>query len=247
MRFEICANSVESCIAARDGGAQRVELCAGLSEGGTTPSYGEIALAREIIGIKLHVIIRPRGGDFHYSCLEVRTMLKDIEMARSLGVDGVVFGALHTTGRVDKSAMQELIAASNGLSKTFHRAFDVCLDPFEALEEIIDLGCDRILTSGQAQTAEAGIGILKKLQNQANGRITIMAGCGVNRHNINRIACETGIREFHFSAHNSFNSLMTHRNPSVSMSNILPVDEYQYSKTTAAKVKEIIDAATSSI
>ena len=156
MRFEICANSVESCIAARDGGAQRVELCAGLSEGGTTPSYGEIALAREITGIKLHVIIRPRGGDFHYSCLEVRTMLKDIEMARSLGVDGVVFGALHTTGRVDKSAMQELIAASNGLSKTFHRAFDVCLDPFEALEEIIDLGCDRILTSGQAQTAEAG-------------------------------------------------------------------------------------------
>ena len=144
MKFEICTNSVESCIAARDGGAQRVELCAGLSEGGTTPSYGEIALAREITGIKLHIIIRPRGGDFHYSPLEIRTMIKDIEMARHLGVDGVVFGALCTTGKVDRVLMQELIAVADGLSKTFHRAFDVCLDPFEALEAFIDLGCDHI-------------------------------------------------------------------------------------------------------
>jgi copper homeostasis protein len=149
-QIEICTNSVESCLAAQEGGANRVELCAGIPEGGTTPSYGEIAIAREVLThTRLHVIIRPRGGDFLYSDIEIRTMLKDIEIARRLGADGVVFGCLTADGEVDLTSMQILMEASKGLSVTFHRAFDVCRNPQKALEEIIELGCNRILTSGQ--------------------------------------------------------------------------------------------------
>ena len=161
-QFEVCANSVESCLAAQAGGADRVELCAGIPEGGTTPSYGEISTARDMLTTtRLHVIIRPRGGDFLYSPIEVRTMLKDIEMARQLGADGVVFGCLTANGEIDLPVMQELMKASQGLSVTFHRAFDVCRDPEKALEQIIELGCNRILTSGQQATAELGIPLLK--------------------------------------------------------------------------------------
>lgn len=157
-QFEICTNSVESCLAAQEGGADRVELCAGIPEGGTTPSYGEIAIAREVLAhTRLHVIIRPRGGDFLYSDIEIRTMLKDIEIARKLGADGVVFGCLTAEGEVDLPVMQKLMEAAQGLSVTFHRAFDVCRNPQKALEQIIKLGCNRILTSGQQPTAELGI------------------------------------------------------------------------------------------
>ena len=139
-QIEICTNSVESCLAAQEGGANRVELCAGIPEGGTTPSYGEIAIAREVLThTRLHVIIRPRGGDFLYSDIEIRTMLKDIEIARRLGADGVVFGCLTADGEVDLTSMQILMEASKGLSVTFHRAFDVCRNPQKALEEIIEL------------------------------------------------------------------------------------------------------------
>ena len=180
--FEVCTNSVESCIAAQEGGANRVELCAGIPEGGTTPSYGEIAMAREVLTTtRLHVIIRPRGGDFLYSPIEIKTMLKDIEMARRLGADGVVFGCLTANGEIDVPVMEQLMEASEGLSVTFHRAFDVCRDASKALEQIINLGCDRILTSGQQATAELGIPLLKELRERAKGRITLLAGCGVKR------------------------------------------------------------------
>ena len=189
--FEVCTNSVESCIAAQEGGANRVELCAGIPEGGTTPSYGEIAMAREVLTTtRLHVIIRPRGGDFLYSPIEIKTMLKDIEMARRLGADGVVFGCLTANGEIDVPVMEQLMEASEGLSVTFHRAFDVCRDASKALEQIINLGCDRILTSGQQATAELGIPLLKELRERAKGRIILLAGCGVNEKNICRIAKE---------------------------------------------------------
>ena len=243
MKFEVCANSVASCIAARDGGAHRVELCAGIPEGGTTPSYGEVITAREITGIKLHVIIRPRGGDFLYSSTEINIMLKDIELMNKARVDGVVFGCLTPEGDVDKSIMKELISAAKGMSVTFHRAFDVCRDPYTALEEIIDLGCDRILTSGQASTAEKGIPLLQKLNEQAADRITLMAGCGVNKDNIHRIAQETNIKEFHFSAREMMKSRMIYRNQNVSMGGTISIDEYSYPETTADKVKQIIKAA----
>lgn len=242
-QFEVCANSVESCLAAQAGGANRVELCAGIPEGGTTPSYGEISMAREVLDItRLHVIIRPRGGDFLYSPMEVKTMLKDIEMAKHLGVDGVVFGCLTTNGEIDFTVMQELMKASQGLSVTFHRAFDVCRNPKEALEQIIELGCHRILTSGQQATAEQGIPLLKELQEQAAGRIILLAGCGVNEKNIARIALETGIQEFHFSARESIKSEMEYKNESVSMGGTVHIDEYKRNVTTARRVMDTIQA-----
>lgn len=242
-QFEICSNSVESCIAAQDGGANRVELCAGIPEGGTTPSYGEIATAREVLKTtRLHVIIRPRGGDFLYSPIEVKTMLKDIDVAKQLGADGVVFGCLKADGEIDLPVMRELMKASEGLSVTFHRAFDVCRDAKKALEQIIDLGCNRILTSGQQPTAELGIPLLKDLQQQAAGRIILLAGCGVNEKNISRIAKETGIQEFHFSARESIKSNMSYKNEAVSMGGTVHIDEYERNVTTAQRVRNTIQA-----
>lgn len=245
-RFEVCANSVESCLAAQAGGADRVELCAGIPEGGTTPSYGEISVARELLSTtRLHVIIRPRGGDFLYSPVEVKTMLKDIEMARQLGADGVVFGCLTAEGEIDILVMQELMKASQGLSVTFHRAFDVCRHPQKALEQIIELGCNRILTSGQQPTAEQGIPLLKELQEQAAGRIILLAGCGVNEKNISRIASETGIREFHFSARKTIKSEMIYKNESVSMGGTVHIDEYERNVTATQRVMDTIQAVKS--
>ncbi|MCH5329036.1 MAG: transglutaminase domain-containing protein [Coprobacter sp.] len=200
-QFEICANGVESSIAAQEGGAHRVELCAGIPEGGTTPSYGEIKQARQhLTRTRLHVIIRPRGGDFIYTPLEAERMLTDIGIARQLGADGVVFGCLTPEGDIDTDLCRELMKAAQGMSVTFHRAFDCCRHPRQALEEIIALGCHRLLTSGQQPTAEAGIPLLRELHRQAGTRIALMAGCGVNEENIVRLHRETGITQFHFSA-----------------------------------------------
>ena len=242
-QFEVCANSVESCLAAQAGGADRVELCAGIPEGGTTPSYGDIATARELLThTRLHVIIRPRGGDFLYTPLEQRIMLKDIENARRLGVDGVVFGCLTPEGDIDIALMKQLLEAAQGMSVTFHRAFDVCRQPKQALETLIQLGCYRILTSGAQPTAEQGIPLLKELQAQADGRIILLAGCGVNENNIARIASETGIREFHFSAREQLTSGMQFRNEAVSMGGTVCIDEYSRPVTTAERVRKTIGA-----
>lgn len=243
--YEVCANSVRSCLAAQEAKAHRVELCAALPEGGTTPSYGEIATARELLSIKMHVIIRPRGGDFLYSPVELKCMLRDIEMCRKLGVDGVVFGCLTKNGDINLVQIKEMIAASQGMSVTFHRAFDLCRNPQEALEQIIKLGCDRILTSGQQITAVEGIPLLKKLNKQAAGRITLLAGAGVNAGNIKKIAMETGINEFHFSARTNYASEMQFRNTEVSMGGTVRIDEYQLPFTTPEKVKEIIQSLES--
>lgn len=242
-QFEVCANSVESCIAAQAGGADRVELCAGIPEGGTTPSYGDILIAREVLQqTKLHIIVRPRGGDFLYSSTEQRIMLKDIENARHLGADGVVFGCLTAEGDVDIPLMEQLMKASQGMSVTFHRAFDVCRNPQKAIEDIIALGCGCILTSGQQSTAEQGIPLLKELQQQASGRIILLAGCGVNEANIAHIARETGIREFHFSARENIESSMLYHNSAVSMGGTVHIDEYTHTITTAERVKRTIGA-----
>lgn len=241
--FEICANSVESCIAAQEGGADRVELCAGIPEGGTTPSYGEISIARELLNIKLHVIIRPRAGDFLYSSTEIQAMLKDIEMVKKIGADGIAVGCLTPEGAIDMPVMKEIMKVAGGLSVTFHRAFDVCRNPQKAMEEIIDLGCDRILTSGQQPTAESGIPLLKELHKQAAGRIILLAGCGVNEKNIAYIASETGIKEFHFSAREKVSSGMQYRNPSVSMGGSVHIDEYARLITTAERVRNTIQCS----
>lgn len=243
-KIEICANSVESAMKAQEGGAYRVELCAGIPEGGTTPSFGEIRMARQLLQhTKLHVIIRPRGGDFFYNHLEQEIMLHDIKVARQLGADGVVFGCLTAEGDIDIPAMKKLMNAVGEMSVTFHRAFDMCRNPKEALEQIIELGCNRILTSGQEANAVAGIPLLKELVEQANGRIIIMPGCGVNPSNIRQIAEETGAHEFHFSGRSTYESGMIYRNAKVSMGGTVKIEEYQKDVTDP----EIVKAAVAEI
>ena len=238
-RFEICANSVASCIAAQEGGADRVELCAGIPEGGTTPSFGMIWNARESIDIALNVIIRPRGGDFLYNESELAEMLFDISAAKELGVDGLVFGCLNPDGSVDMENMALLMEAAGDTPVTFHRAFDHTSDPFKALEDIISLGCRRILTSGCRPTAMEGAEMLAQLVEKAGDRIIIMPGCGVNESNIAEIARLSGAREFHFSARESVESSMIFRNPKVAMGS--EEDPYGTVQTTARRVAATIE------
>ena len=238
-RFEICANSVASCVAAQEGGADRVELCAGIPEGGTTPSYGMIRNARENISIALNVIIRPRGGDFLYSESEIKEMIYDIQAAKELGADGLVFGCLNPDGTVDMKTMSRLMEAAGDTPVTFHRAFDHTNDPFKALEDIISLGCARILTSGCRPTALEGADLLSRLVEKAGERIIIMPGCGVRENNIAEIARLSGAREFHFSARESVESGMIFRNPEVAMGS--EDDPYGYVLTTARRVAATIE------
>lgn len=198
--FEVCANGVESCLAAQAAGADRVELCASMPEGGTTPSYGEIKVTRQLLTTtRLHVIIRPRGGDFCYTDLEAERMIEDIRMCRELGVDGVVFGCLTQEGDIDQVLCQRLMQECQGLSVTFHRAFDCARHPEEAMEQIIALGFNRILTSGQQPKAIDGTDLLRRLNEQADDRIILLAGSGIDETNIDHIQQVTGIHEFHFS------------------------------------------------
>ncbi len=242
IKIENCANSVESALKAQEGGAYRVELCAGIPEGGTTPSYGEIKCARKLLkATKLNVIIRPRGGDFLYSELEQEIMIEDIKIARECGADGVVFGCLTAQGDVDMPLMKRLMQEVGDMSVTFHRAFDVCRDPKKALEDIISLDIDRILTSGQEENAEKGIPLLKELVEQAGDRIIIMPGCGVNPNNIARIAKMTGAKEFHFSGRSATESKMLYRNPKVSMGGIVKIEEYSREVTDPTKIRMAID------
>ncbi len=196
--LEICCDSSAAVDAAVEGGAGRVELCADLPLDGLTPPD---ALVRHAVaaGIRVHVLIRLRAGNFVYDTAEADVMLRAIERARRLGAHGVVIGALTPEGDINVPLCRRLVAAAEGLSITFHRAFDVCRAPLQALEQIIALGCHRLLTSGQASTAEAGIPLLRALVTQAAGRILIMPGAGVNPGNVARIAQATGAVELHGS------------------------------------------------
>ena len=216
-----------------------MELCAGIPEGGTTPSYGMIRSARECISIALNVIIRPRGGDFLYSEEEINEMLYDIKVAKELGADGLVFGCLLPDGSVDKVNMARLMEAAGDTPVTFHRAFDHSSDPMQALEDIIELGCARILTSGCRPTALEGAGLLAKLVEKAGDRLIIMPGCGVKESNIAEIARLSGAREFHFSAREPVLSGMVFRNPEVAMGS--EDDPYGTVQTTARRVAATIE------
>ncbi len=241
-KFEICANSVESCIAAQEGGADRVELCANIPEGGTTPSFGMIKEARKAIHIGLNVIIRPRGGDFLYSPSEINQMIYDIEIVKTLGVDGLVFGCLTKEGEVDIKNMKILMEAAGNTPVTFHRAFDHCCKPLKALEEIIELGCVRILSSGLKPNALEGANTLAQLVKAAGTRIIIMPGAGVCENNIAEIAKITGAKEFHFSAREIKPSAMIFRNPDVTLG--AEEDAYSIPVTTKRKVENTIKQIT---
>lgn len=214
--LEIVAFSLESCQIAQAGGASRIELCGGRPEGGTTPSIGLLSQALEICNIPIYVMIRPRGGDFLYSMTEIQVMLADIAVLRTLNPAGFVFGALDAHGNLDIEAMEMLIEACSGFPVTFHRAFDMCADPFKCIDELIELGVENILTSGQHQKAVAGLKNLYEYKKYAAGRINIMAGSGVMPNNIQLIA-NAGINHFHFSATEKINSVMEFKNDTVKM------------------------------
>jgi copper homeostasis protein len=198
--LEVCAADTRSVMAAHHSGADRIELCAALSEGGLTPSAGMVKAALGLTNIPIRVMIRPRSGDFSYTHTEIEQMEYDIKLFSRLGVDGFVVGALDNMGRVDVGAITRLVGSIEDKPWTFHRAFDFCPDPYQALETIVALGADTLLTSGQATTAIEGAELLKNLVKQSAGRITVMAGAGVSPENIARLLVATGCKAFHLSA-----------------------------------------------
>ncbi len=239
--LEICIDSVEGAMAAQTGGAQRVELCDNLLEGGTTPSAGMIALARQQIDIDLNVIIRPRGGDFCYSDLEFSVMQHDITQAKQLGANGVVIGLLNRDGTIDKPHTATLIALARPMSVTFHRAFDMATEPQQALEDLIDLGVDRLLTSGQESSALEGLDLIAALVQQAAGRISIMPGGGINERNLVKIVQQSGVNEVHMTARSTVESAMIHRSTRAFMGGALRAPEYARQATDAQRVAKLVE------
>lgn len=242
LTFEICIDSVDGAIAAQQGGAQRVELCDNLVEGGTTPSIGTIRLARAQIRIGLNVIIRPRGGDFCYTPLEFEVMRQDILAAREAGADGVVIGLLLPDGRVDRERTRALVELARPLSVTFHRAIDLCRDSSEALEDLVETGVDRILTSGRQPTALEGAEVIARLVRQSAGRVVIMAGGGVNAETLPPLLAATGVSEVHFSARAPLDSPMTYRREGVFMGKAYTPEEYSRKATQAELVRRVIES-----
>ena len=215
--IEVCVDSLEAALAAHRGGADRIELCAGLAEGGATPGPGTIRHVRELLRIPVMVLVRPRPGDFLYSADEFEAMRRDVEFCRQWGADGAVFGVLAEDGAVDEERTGELVSLARPMQVTFHRAFDVSSDPFAAMEALVRLGVDRILTSGQKASAVQGSGLIRELVQRSEGRIAIMAGGGLDEENIRSVVEVTGVREVHASARSLRESGMRHRNPDVRM------------------------------
>jgi copper homeostasis protein len=234
--LEVCVESVEGAWAAQTGGADRVELCANLLEGGTTPSWGTLQRARKGLRIGLQAMIRPRGGDFCYSAVEFETMKLDIEAAKDSGADGIVSGILKEDGSVDEKRMRDLIAIAKPLNVTFHRAFDMCRDPHEAMETLITLGVVRILTSGCESTALEGLDLIADLVRRAGERIVIMPGGGITEQNLTRILDQTGAREIHVAALGSTESPMQHRNLRCFMGGELRPPEFRRLTTDAGRI-----------
>lgn len=217
-KLEIIGFNMESCAIAQAAGADRIELCDNPAEGGTTASYGFIKAARKLLHIHLYPIIRPRGGDFLYSDEEFEIMKADVQLCKELGCDGVVIGMLNADGSIDKKRSGRLVEIAYPLGVTFHRAFDRCADPFVALKDVIDIGCERILTSGLQNAATDAAELLARLVKEANEDIIIMPGSGVRSSNILSLARETGATEFHSSARKMMGSYMDYLNQSMNES-----------------------------
>ena len=243
--LEVCANSYSSALAAQNGGAKRVEFCDNLAEGGTTPSYAQIALAKKNLSIEVWPIIRPRGGDFLYTDIEFQLMKEDIKICKSLNCEGIVTGILKEDGTIDKERCAELIELAKPMEVAFHRAFDMSNDMDRALEDLIALKIKRVLTSGGASSAILGAAKLAQLVKKANGRIIIMPGAGINVKNIKNLIAQTGATQFHASAKEFVASKMKFRNTETKMGSI--EDEYRYELTSETKVKALVDCVNETI
>ena len=239
--LEVCIDSVAGAIAAERAGAQRVELCANLLEGGTTPSPGALAATLESVSFDVFVLVRPRGGDFLYTDLEFDVMDRDIVAIKEAGAGGVVVGILDADGRIDVERCRALIATARPMQVTFHRAFDMTRDPLEALEQLVELGVDRVLTSGQKETASDSLELLTELVSRAGDRITVMPG-GLDEGNIRTVAETTRARELHFAARVRTQSQMTFRNHDCGMGSGEPLDEFEHWETDLERVRRFVAA-----
>lgn len=235
---EVCVDSVASAVAAERGGAARIELCSSLIEGGVTPSAGLIETTRAAVSLPVHVMIRPRGGDFCYDDAEFAVMKRDIAIAKQLGSDAVVFGILDINGQVDMARTQQLLDLARPLPVTFHRAFDMTADLPRALEDLCALGIDRVLTSGGESTALEGCENIARLVQQSRGRIALMAGSGVKPENARSLVEQTGVREIHVGLRTSLPSPMLHRNSRLKMGSV-EGREYQRSVVLEEDVRAL--------
>ena len=242
-KIEICVEGVDGLVAAQNAGADRVELCASLLEGGITPSMGEGREALRVATIPFHVIVRPRGGDFLYSELEFNAMIEDVKALREMGVAGVVIGCLPADGRIGEARTTALVEAARPMKVTCHRAFDMTADYREAIEALIRSGVDRVLTSGQRDTAVEGADILKDTIAIADGRIVVMACGALDQANIAQVRQATGVDEMHFAALRTIKSGMDFRNPHVGMGGTAIEREYEITLTDEDAVRRTIEAA----
>lgn len=245
VRFEVCVETVDGAVVAAAADANRIELCSALSVGGLTPSSGTLQTVRAAAAIDTHVLIRPRAGDFVYDHHEVRAMLRDIQIAAECGARGVVIGALTPDGDVDEAVCRRLMSAAAGLSVTFHRAFDLTRRPREALEAIIELGAERLLTSGQESSALEGAPLIAELVATAAGRLTIMPGGGITDRNVARILELTGAREVHVSAGSTVDGPVRHRSARVTLGAGSRTDEFARRVTSGSTLAAIMAAASS--
>lgn len=238
--IEIATSDFLTTKSAVEGGADRIELCANLAEGGTTPSYAHIKKCREAFDIALFPIIRPRGGDFLYTKDEFEIMKNDIRLCKDLGCEGIVIGLLNMDGTIDMSRTSELIELAYPLEVTFHRAFDRCKDPFIALEELIEIGCQRILTSGQKPAISEGVNLIAELNKKADDRIIILPGSGVRKDNIKMLAEKTGCIEFHSSLRGKTKSPMQFIHPAFANSE----ESYSNNEISPDEVRALRNALT---
>lgn len=239
--LEIATSDFESTRQAVAGGADRIELCANMGEGGTTQSYGVIKQCRKNFDVKLYPIIRIRGGDFFYTDEEYECMYQDALMCKELGCDGVVIGFLNKDASIDVNKTAKIVDAVSPLGVTFHRAFDRCLDPYKALEQVIDAGCERILTSGQQLTAPLGSTLIAELNKLSNNRIIIMPGSGVRSNNILELAAKTGCTQFHSSLRELKESEMDYFPKA--FENSPENSHYSINKHTVNNLKNILNGA----
>lgn len=236
--FEVCVDSVESALAAQSGGADRIELCSALGEGGLTPSTGLMEVVRAKFHRTLAVMVRPRAGDFCYSDFEFEVMRRDLMELKQRGADMFVFGLLATNGDVDVVRTAELVALARPLPVTFHRAFDLARDPFASLETLIQLGLERVLTSGQEKSVLEGLELLTQLVKAAGDRITVVPGGGITERNLPRILRESNVREFHVSASSTRDSQMEFRNGRVPMGRTLAASEFAVTIASESRVRQ---------
>ncbi|MEY8592338.1 copper homeostasis protein CutC [Butyricimonas hominis] len=242
IEVEVCTFSLESCMNAQTAGANRVELCAAMYDGGTTPSAGIIRMARKLLSIELYVMIRPRGGDFLYSGQEFELMKEEIRHVKESGADGVVLGILKADGTVDVERTRELVELAAPLKVTFHRAIDMTRDLNEALEDVIRAGCYRVLTSGGRNTVAEGLEQIRALTKRAAGRVQVMAGSGVNAANT-RSLLDAGVDAVHLSGKSGRDSRMVYRNPDVSMGGVPGLPEYEQYYSDVEKIEAVVKEA----